>query len=233
VIKTLGMPIFSCAAILFDLDGVLIDSTNTVERQWRVWAQAKGTDPAAILAISHGMRTAEVIRTVAPHLDADAEARAIEERETDDHDGITVVPGAAELIKSVPEDRWGIVTSGPRYLQSGRLRLCGLPVPKVFITAEDVARGKPDPEPYLKGAARLGFPPADCLVIEDAPAGISAARAAGMRVIGLATTYIPEKLIEANAVARSLTNFTVEIGQDGLLRVSFDTEKDSGKPNIT
>jgi sugar-phosphatase len=213
------MPIFSCAAILFDLDGVLIDSTNTVERQWRVWAQAKGTDPAAILAISHGMRTAEVIRTVAPHLDADAEARAIEERETDDHEGIAAVPGAAELIKSVPEDRWGIVTSGPRYLQSGRLRLCGLPVPKVFITAEDVARGKPDPEPYLKGAARLGFPPADCLVIEDAPAGISAARAAGMRVIGLATTYKADRLTEADAVVGKLGQIQVTPNGAGKLGV--------------
>jgi sugar-phosphatase len=213
------MPIFSCAAILFDLDGVLIDSTNTVERQWRVWAQAKGTDPAAILAISHGMRTAEVIRTVAPHLDADAEARAIEERETDDHEGIAAVPGAAELIKSVPEDRWGIVTSGPRYLQSGRLRLCGLPVPKVFITAEDVARGKPDPEPYLKGATRLGFPPADCLVIEDAPAGISAARAAGMRVIGLATTYKADRLTEADAVVGKLGQIQVTPNGAGKLGV--------------
>jgi sugar-phosphatase len=165
------------------------------------------------------MRTAEVIRTVAPHLDADAEARAIEERETDDHEGIAAVPGAAELIKSVPEDRWGIVTSGPRYLQSGRLRLCGLPVPKVFITAEDVARGKPDPEPYLKGAARLGFPPADCLVIEDAPAGISAARAAGMRVIGLATTYKADRLTEADAVVGKLGQIQVTPNGAGKLGV--------------
>lgn len=227
------MPLFSCAAILFDLDGVLIDSTNTVERQWRVWAQAKGADADAILAISHGMRTSEVIRTIAPHLDAEAEARAIEEREVDDHEGIIIVPGAAKLVESIPDGCWGIVTSGPRYLQSGRLRLCGLPVPKVFITAEDVVRGKPDPEPYLKGAARLGFQPADCLVIEDAPAGIVAANAAGMRVIGLATTYISEKLTEATAVAKSLTNFTVDVGQDRLLRVSFDTEKDSEDPCST
>lgn len=212
------MPLFSCAAILFDLDGVLVDSTATVERQWSAWARRKGVDIKAILAISHGRRTSEVIRAAAPHLNADAEAREIEEREAQDHEGLTAVPGAAELIGSVPDGHWGVVTSGPRYLQTERLKFCGLPVPKVFVTADDVARGKPDPEPYLKGAEWLGFSPVDCLVIEDAPPGIQSARAAGMKVIGLASTFDAEKLNGADAVVQGLLK----------VRLSIDTVKNAG-----
>jgi mannitol-1-/sugar-/sorbitol-6-phosphatase len=215
------MPVFFCAAILFDLDGVLVDSTEAVEREWRDWAHRKGVDANAILSISHGRRTAEVIRTVAPHLDADAEAREIEEREAGVPKGVVAVPGAAKLIQAIPDNRWGVVTSGPRFLQSGRLRLCGLPVPEVFITSDDVTHGKPDPEPYLKGAERLGFTPAECLVIEDAPAGIRAGRAAGIRVIGVASTYAPEKLTEANAVSNRLADLSIEVGESGSLQVSF------------
>jgi mannitol-1-/sugar-/sorbitol-6-phosphatase len=215
------MPTFSCAAILFDLDGVLVDSTEAVEREWRDWARRKGVDANAILAISHGRRTAEVIRAVAPHLDAGAEAREIEQREADDHAGLTAVPGAAELVRSVPEGRWGVVTSGPRYLQSGRLRFCGLPVPKVFITADDVKYGKPHPEPYLKGAEGLGFSPAECLVIEDAPAGIAAGRSAGMKVIGLASTYAAGKLSEADAVIKGFRELSVQMSDDRL-RINVD-----------
>jgi sugar-phosphatase len=216
------MPVFSCSAILFDLDGVLVDSTRSVERQWRAWAQRKGVDADAILAISHGRRTSEVIRTVAPHLDAESEAREIEEREADDHEGVTAVPGAAKLIGSMPDGRWGIVTSGPRYLQSGRLRLCGLPVPKVFITADDVVHGKPDPEPYLKGAAALGFSPAECLVVEDAPAGIAAARAAGMKVIGVASTYAADRLERADTVVGKLEQIQVTLNGSGELAVEVN-----------
>jgi len=213
------MPVFSCSAILFDLDGVLVDSTLTVERQWRAWAQRKEVDAEEILAISHGRRTAEVIRIVAPHLDAEFEAREIEDREADDHEGVTAVAGAAKLIESMPDGRWGVVTSGPKYLQSARLKLCGLPVPKIFITADDVVHGKPDPEPYLKGAAALGFPPAECLVIEDAPAGITAARAAGMKVIGVATTYTADRLEHADAVVGKLEQIQVVSNGAGKLAV--------------
>lgn len=207
------MPLFSCSAILFDLDGVLVDSTRPVERHWRAWAKRKGLDGGAILAVSHGMRTVEVIRVVAPHLDAEAEAREIESVEATDIEGLAAMPGAVELVHSVPEGRWGVVTSGPRYLQSGRLKFCGLPVPKVFVTADDVIHGKPDPEPYLKGAEGLGIKPAECLVIEDAPAGIQAARAAGMKVIGMASTFAPEKLAGADAVVQKLAQ--VDVGMDG------------------
>jgi mannitol-1-/sugar-/sorbitol-6-phosphatase len=207
------MPLFSCSAILFDLDGVLVDSTRPVERHWRAWAKRKGLDGEAILKVSHGMRTVEVIRVVAPHLDAEAEAREIESLESTDIEGLTAMPGAVELVHSVPEGLWGVVTSGPRYLQRGRLRFCGLPVPRVFVTADDVVHGKPHPEPYLKGAEGLGINPAGCLVIEDAPAGIKSARGAGMRVIGMASTYAAERLIGADAVVQKLAQ--VDVSLDG------------------
>jgi len=207
------MPIFSCSAILFDLDGVLVDSTGAVDREWRQWARRKGVDGDAVMAIAHGVRTIEVIRRVAPHLDADAEAWEIENEEARDQHGVRVMPGAAALVNSIPDGRWGVVTSGTRLLASARLRFCGLPVPRILVTADDVEHGKPHPEPYLKGADGLRFKPADCLVIEDAPAGIRAARAAGMKVIGLDSTYPASKLQEADAVVAGLGQ--IEVAADG------------------
>ncbi len=198
------MPIFYCSAILFDLDGVLVDSTRSVDRQWRVWARARGVDEEKVMAIAHGVRALEVIRRVAPQLNAEAEVRELEALEAEDRQDVSAMPGAATLLKSIPDDRWCVVTSGTRHLASTRLPLAGLPLPKVLITADDVANGKPHPEPYLKGAELLGFPPGDCLVIEDAPAGIQAAHAGGMRVIGLASTFKAEALGEADAVIERL-----------------------------
>src|SRR5580658_4301307 len=203
--KHLTMPTFSCAAILFDLDGVLVDSTGAVDREWRAWAQRKGVDGDAVMAIAHGVRTQEV--------------RELESREADHQEGVRVMPGAAELVHSIPEGRWGVVTSGTRLLASARLRFCGLPVPKVLVTADDVAYGKPHPEPYLKGAERLGFEPADCLVIEDAPAGIQAARAGGMKVIGITSTYTADALEHADAVIGKLGQIRITANEVGKLRV--------------
>jgi len=191
---------FSCAAILFDLDGVLVDSTRAVDREWREWAQRKGVDGDRVMAIAHGVRTIEVIRRVAPHLDAESEAAAIENHEAHDQRGVTVMPGAADLVRAIPLGRWGVVTSGSRLLAQNRMRYCGLPVPEVLVTSDDVTNGKPHPEPYLKGAMGLGLTPAECLVIEDAPAGIQSARTGGMKVIGMASTYAPEVLAQADAV---------------------------------
>jgi sugar-phosphatase len=198
------MPIFHCAAILFDLDGVLVDSTRSVDRQWRAWARQRGVDGDKVMAIAHGVRTIEVIRAVAPHLDADAEVWELENREADDQEGVDIMPGAVELVRSIPEGRWCVVTSGTRLLASARLRYGGLPVPKILVTAEDVRNGKPHPEPYLKGAELMGVNPADCLVIEDAPAGIQSARAGGMTVIGMTSTYPASALGEADAVVQKL-----------------------------
>jgi mannitol-1-/sugar-/sorbitol-6-phosphatase len=215
------MPTFSCTAILFDLDGVLVDSTKAVDREWRAWAKKKGVDGDAIMAIAHGVRTIEVIRRVAPHLDAETEARRIENHEVHDREGVVAMPGAIDLVRSIPEGRWGVVTSGSRKLASTRMRFCGLPVPKVLITADDVKNGKPDPEPYLKGAERIGAAPGECLVVEDAPSGIKAALAAGMKVMGLASTYAPEKLNEANAVVRKLAQLQVSRDGGNQLLVDF------------
>src|SRR5215472_12577487 len=213
------MPIFSCSAILFDLDGVLCDSTRAVEREWREWAARKGVDGDAIMAIAHGVRTVEVIRRVAPHLDAEAEAAAIESHEAIDHRGVVVMLGAIELVNSIPDGRWGVVTSGTRLLATNRLQYCGLPLPEVLVTSDDVTNGKPHPEPYLKGAERLGLRPAECLVIEDAPAGIQSARAGGMKVIGLASTYGADKLGEADAVLRAISGLQVSLNGTGKLVV--------------
>ncbi len=206
------MRTFVCSAILFDLDGVLVDSTRSVSRQWRLWAGENKLDPERIVAIAHGIRTIEVVKLVAPHLDAEAEARKIEQREADDHDGVSVMPGAVELVSSLPHGRWCIVTSGTHRLATARLRLANLPIPRVLVAANDVTKGKPDPEPYLKGARLLGFEPQDCLVIEDAPAGIRAAHAGGMKVIALTSTYSASELEKADAVVRSLK----ELRADGL-----------------
>ena len=213
------MPTFSCSAILFDLDGVLVDSTRAVDREWREWARRKGVDGDAVMAIAHGVRTLEVIQRVAPHLDAEAEAAMIENHEAHDQAGVHVMPGAADLLRSIPDGRWGVVTSGSRLLATARLPFCGLPVPKVLVTADDVTHGKPDPEPYLKGAQWLGFNPADCLVIEDAPAGIQSARAAGTSVIGMASTYGVDVLAQANAVIRKLGQIQVSLNGAGKLGV--------------
>ncbi len=214
------MPIFSCSAILFDLDGVLCDSTRAVDREWREWAARKGVDGDAIMAIAHGVRTVEVIRRVAPHLDAEAEANAIEKHEAGDQQGVVVMPGAADLLHSIPQGRWGVVTSGSRLLATNRLRFCGLPVPNVLVTSDDVTFGKPHPEPYLKGAALLGFAPAECVVIEDAPAGIEAGKAGGMRVIGVTSTYQRPALHRADTVAAKLSDIRIFSNGTGKLDVN-------------
>jgi mannitol-1-/sugar-/sorbitol-6-phosphatase len=215
------MPIFRCFAILFDLDGVLVDSTGSVDLHWRIWARERGIDEEKVVAIAHGVRAIEVIRIIAPHLDADAELRDLEKEEANDHHKLAAMPGAIELVRSIPDNLWCVVTSGSRYLATERLRMVGVPIPKVMITADDVVNGKPYPEPYLKGAKALGFEPQRCLVIEDAPAGIRAAHAAGMKVIGFASTYKPEQLAEAETVIRNFAQLSV-VPEGNSLRVSAD-----------
>ena len=207
------MPRFHRAAVLFDLDGVLVDSTRSVTRQWQIWAKENNLDPSPILEIAHGRRSIEVIQRVAPNLVAEREAKKIEAREAADTEGVSVMPGAHQLLTSIPEGRWCVVTSGARNLASSRLRLAQLPRPKVLISAEDVVNGKPSPEPYLKGAQLLGVKPAECLVIEDAPAGIEAGHAGGMKVIALASTYAEADLHAADAVVNRLTQ--IQISGDG------------------
>lgn len=216
------MKTFHCAAILFDLDGVLVDSTGSVTRQWRRWAEEQNLDPDKVVEIAHGVRTIEIVRRLAPHLDAEAEVVRLEKREADDHEGVSVMPGAANLLKTIPEGRWCVVTSGTRYLATSRLKLANLPIPKVLVSADDVSKGKPDPEPYLMGARLLGVNSAECLVIEDAPAGIRAAHAGEMKAIGITSTYPASELEEADAVVQKLAQIKVSV--DGGSRLTIRVE---------
>lgn len=200
-----------CSAVLFDLDGVLVDSTPVVERVWRGWAAEHGLDPDYVIEWAHGRRSVETIRRVAPWMDAPQENTKVERREIEDLEGVRAIEGAAELLAAIPQGHWTVVTSATRELAEARMGYVSLPLPKDAITAELVERGKPDPEPYLKGAALLGFPPADCLVIEDTAAGIAAAKAAGMQAIGLTTTYPAHELREADVVVRSCADIRVEV----------------------
>jgi mannitol-1-/sugar-/sorbitol-6-phosphatase len=194
---------FDCSAILFDLDGVLVDSAAFVERQWRRWATSRGLRPEPFLRVCHGRRALETIRIAAPHLDAEAEVRAFQPDDAEDAQPIAPLPGADRLLSTLPPGSWAVATSGPRSSATDRLRRAGLPVPEVLVCAEDVASGKPSPDAYLLAARRLKVAPAGCLVVEDAPAGIDAARAAEMRVIALTTTYPADQLL-ADACAQSL-----------------------------
>ncbi len=206
---------FICAAILFDLDGVLVNSTPAVARQWRLWAREHNISPEEVLRIAHGRRTVEVVRLLAPHLDADAESERIEKREADDVEGVAVVRGALELVSSLSDGLWAVVTSGTRYLATSRLGRHGLPIPKVLVTADDVQNGKPHPEPYLKGAQLLAVAPEECLVIEDAPAGIQSAHTSGMDVIAVSTTYPVGALSAADAIVNDLSGIRARLAKDG------------------
>jgi mannitol-1-/sugar-/sorbitol-6-phosphatase len=220
------MQSFNCSAILFDLDGVLVDSTRSVDRQWRKWAQENGLNPDEILSVAHGRRTIETVRQVAPHLDAETEKVKIEQWEVEDTDGVIIMPGAADLLRSIPDARWCVVTSGTRRLATSRLRVANLPMPHVLVSADDVSKGKPDPEPYLKGAELLRTRPEECLVIEDAPAGVRAAHAGGMKVIALASTFPESELKEADVVIRSLNQMNVRHpgNEDGKTQLVLEIE---------
>jgi mannitol-1-/sugar-/sorbitol-6-phosphatase len=212
---------WDCRAILFDLDGILVDSRRLVESVWRRWGAARGIDPAPFIAIAHGRRTSETVKLVAPHLDARAEAAVLDEMEERETEGLAVIPGVRELIAQLPQTAWAVVTSGSRACATLRLNFTELPIPRVFITAADVRRGKPDPEGYLAAATRLGLSPAECVVIEDAPPGVAAAKGAGMRVIAVLTTHAAEALGEADARIGALAMLRVAPGGLGGLSLAI------------
>ena len=199
----------TCDALLFDLDGVLIDSTACITRHWEAWAARNGIDLSTIMQAAHGVRTVETMRLVAPHLDVEKEAERFTIGEIADTDGVVVIDGALDLLAQLPEDAWAVVTSGSAELATARLRRAGLPVPSVLVTAGDVQRGKPAPDPYLLGAERLGIPVDRCVAIEDSPVGIQAARAAGMRVIGITTTHAREELFQSTVIVDRLSALTI------------------------
>jgi HAD superfamily hydrolase (TIGR01509 family) len=197
---------FEPAAVLSDMDGVLVDSWQSIERSWTRFAHRHGLDPEAVLEASHGRPTIEVIRSVAPHLDADAESAAVDGEQIEDVDGVRALPGARELVESVPRERFAVVTSSSRPLAEVRLRAAGLPVPDVLVTSDQVENGKPDPAGYLRAADLLGADPARSVVLEDAPAGVDAGLAAGMTVVAVLTTNSAAALSHAHARVANLAS---------------------------
>jgi mannitol-1-/sugar-/sorbitol-6-phosphatase len=193
----------AAAGVLVDLDGTLVDSTAPVRRAWNEFAARHGLDPELVHRFGQGRPSRESVRLLAPHADTAAEAEALEHAEVGDTDGIFALPGARELLNG--GRRLAIVTSCSRALATVRLRAAGLPIPPVLVSADDVTNGKPDPTCYLLGARRLDVDPAQCLVLEDAPAGISAGRAAGAKVLAVRTTHSDEDLHQADAIVDDLS----------------------------
>jgi sugar-phosphatase len=192
-------------ALLSDLDGVLVDSTPAVLRVWRRWAEANGIAFEEEIAWRlHGVPSRQTIAAVAPQLDAELEEGLLSAAQVDDVEGVVALPGARELLGNGYGARVAIVTSCDRQLAEARLNAAALTAPRVMITSDHVARGKPDPEPYLLGAERLGYAPGDCVVVEDAPAGVAAGKAAGMRVVAVLTTHAADDLREADDVVADL-----------------------------
>jgi len=213
------MATIRCSALLFDMDGVLVDSTHVVARVWHKWAIEHGVDPERAVRAAHGRPSLMTVRELLPNADAESENEEIERREIEDLDGVVAMPGAVELVKSLPPKRWIVVTSATRPLAEVRLRAAGIPILDGLITANDIRHGKPNPEPYRKGTERLGFAASDCVVVEDAPSGIRAGKAAGARVIAFPTTSDRAGLETAGAdwIARNCADISAKLDGDGLV----------------
>ncbi|MGN6376848.1 MAG: HAD-IA family hydrolase [Sphingomonas sp.] len=207
-------------ALLFDMDGTILSSIQAAERVWTTWARSHGLDVEAFLPTIHGVRAVETIRALdLPGVDPEAEAERLTLMEMDDMDGIEEIAGAAAFLGDLPGNAWAIVTSAPRTLAVRRLAAAGLPIPDVFVTADDVQHGKPAPDCFLLAAARLAKAPGDCLVFEDTLAGIRAAEAAGMAVVAVTATHRGTLESDAPAVV-DYTALRVAAGEDGLLRLA-------------
>ncbi len=189
----------TCSGLLFDLDGVLVDSTPAVARVWAKWALAHGFDPDETVKRAHGRPSVETVREILPGADFEKENEIILRGEIEDTEGVVPLSGARELLSSLPQNQWALVTSCARPLAEVRLKVAGLPMPRNMVTCDDIRKGKPDPEPYIKGAGLLGVPASKCVVFEDAPAGIRSGKAAGALVIATRTTSPDSELEEAGA----------------------------------
>jgi len=198
------------------MDGVLVSSIGSVVRCWRRWAQIYNVPNADTYTVPHGMRALEIVKSLRPDIDPQEGLRVIEDMEIEDMADLKVLPGVKKLLESLPLERWAIVTSATRRLLLGRLEAAGLPIPERIISGDMVERGKPDPEPYRRGAALLDLRPEDCIVVEDAPSGVGAGVAAGCRVLGVLGTHSLEELEGAEWVAPSLENIAVTIMPDKL-----------------
>ena len=205
--------------LLFDMDGVLISSTASVNRCWKQWCKLYGVPNAESFEVPHGIRAVDIVRMLKLEFDEAQVAeglRAIEDLEIEDTGDIVALPGAKALLEKLPAKRWTIVTSATRRLLLARLVAAGLSVPKQLISGDMVARGKPDPEPYRRGAELLGLAPGECVVMEDAPSGVGAGVAAGCRVLGVLGTHPLSELEGATWLVRSLEEVEVRVLADGL-----------------
>lgn len=216
--SVLAFPIsIRCQGVLFDMDGILISSLGSVERSWTKWALMRGIDPAYAIGVAHGCRAIETVARLRPDLDSEAELKIIEDIEIEDNEGLTVLPGVLELLRALPQDRWTIVTSATERLARVRLAAGGVPVPAQLVTADQVTRGKPHPEPFRAGAALLGFSPAECVVFEDSSSGVQAGRAAGCTVVATTFSHSIESLEAAHYLVRDVTGVKVESHAAGLV----------------
>lgn len=202
--------------ILFDMDGVLVSSLGSVERSWAKWGEMRGVDTALAIQAAHGRRAIETVRHLRPDLNDMEELKLIEEIEIADKDDIEVLAGVERVLAALPQKYWTVVTSATEKLARARLGYAGLTVPEHFITADLVANGKPNPEPYLKGAALLGQKPQDCLVIEDSTSGASAGHAAGCKVLATLFSHSSENLNAADWIVQSLDDVAVRVLEDGV-----------------
>lgn len=198
-----------CKGVLFDMDGILISSIGSVERSWTKWAEMRGVDPEVALKMAHGRRAIETAALLRPDLDSRDELKLIEDIELADGEGLAVLPGVLELLAALPADRWTVVTSATERLARQRMAQAGIPVPERLVTADDVEQGKPNPAPYLAGAALLGFSPEECVVFEDAESGTLAGRAAGCTVIATTFSHEAESLSAAHYLIEDVTGVEV------------------------
>lgn len=205
-----------CQAVLFDMDGILVSSIGAVERTWTRWSLMRGLDPQQTLQLAHGRRALEVVAALRPDLDSEAELKILEETEMADNKGMRVLPGVPELLRVLPRDRWTVVTSATDRLARARLAAGGIPIPERLVTADRVTRGKPHPEPFLAGAALLGFAPQQCVVFEDSASGAQAGRDAGCTVISTTFSHSAESLNAAHYLVEDLTGVTAEATSAGL-----------------
>lgn len=221
IIEMVEMVELKVRGVLFDMDGVLMSSLGSVERSWHRYAKSRGVEPELAVRMAHGRRAIETIRALRPDLDDQAELRIIEEIEIEDNEGLVVLPGVREMIAALSADRWAIVTSATDRLARSRLAFAGIEIPQHFITADKVTNGKPHPEPYQRGAALLGVDPKDCVVIEDAPAGVAAGKAAGCHVLAVLTTHAPGTLLAANWRVNTLAEVQTECLPEGTVTLLF------------
>ncbi|NAT76761.1 sugar phosphatase [Dickeya dadantii] len=215
-----------CKGFLFDLDGTLVDSLPAVERAWSNWAKDHDIDPQTVLDFIHGKQAITSLRHFLAGASEETIQRefvALEQVEATDTTGIAAMPGAQALLVRLDEldIPWAIVTSGTVPIAHARHRAAGLSAPREFITAEQVAHGKPNPDAYLLGAQRLGLAPAECVVVEDAPAGVLSGLAAGCLVVAVNTPADTPRLDEVDAALHSLEQLQISRTADGWVNISL------------